>query len=106
MIATAITALLTSVSAENTNIRLNEIKPTVDGKIIVPKNIAGKINSNKKIGQKDDDKWNLICGLTCDDLDKANAKKVGKKSAFNKAPRLDKKPNLGKAPIFDAGKRP
>ena len=66
VVTSAIIALLSSLSAGN-DFKVKEIKPGVDGKIIAPKDIAGKIDGNKKIGKGDEDKLN-ICGLGCGNL--------------------------------------
>ena len=94
VVASAIVALLSSLSAENSHIRVNDIKPAVDGKIIVPKDIKTKIDGNKKIGKGDDKKFNLICGWSC-----------AKPNDAAKTPILNAKRHMGKAPK-NIGQRP
>ena len=103
VVASAIIALLSSLSAES-NIRVNEIKPGVDGKIIAPKDIIGKIDKNKEIGKEGQDKFNIYCPNNgC--VGKPKGDQDLKKPHMGKRPILDKKPNIGKTPK-NIGQRP
>ena len=93
VVSSAIVALLSSLSA-GSDFKVNEIKPAVDGKIIASKDIADKIDGNKKIGKDDKNKFNLICGWSC-----------AKPGQANKTPIFDGQHNIGKA-TKNIGQRP
>jgi hypothetical protein len=100
VVASAIVALLTSLSADNSNIRVNEIKSGVDGKIIAPKDIKDRIDGNKRIGKGDDSKFNLVCGWSC-----AKPGQADRTPILDAKPNVRERPNIGKAPK-DIGQRP
>ena len=89
VVATAITALLSSLSADTKELNLNKLSADSTGKILTPKKVKGKIDINKRIGKKDNDKFNLICGKGCISKPKPN---------INKTPKLNQKPDISKRP--------
>jgi len=93
VVATAITALLSSLSADTKELNLNKLSADSTGKIIAPKKVKGKIDGTKRIGKDNDKKFNLICGFSCA---KPNGKKIDKISKISQEPKL--KQDISKRP--------
>ncbi|SFV64482.1 hypothetical protein MNB_SV-14-1240 [hydrothermal vent metagenome] len=93
VVATAITALLSSLNADTKELNLNKLSADSTGKIIAPKKVKGKIDTNKKIGKAGGDKKFNLCGLLCA---KPNGKKIGEISKISQEPKL--KQDISKRP--------